>query len=319
MKALRLVQDQIGSTPVLSLVTVAKPKLIPNHVIVKVHASAIHPSDVLNAHGGFPYTTYPRVPGRDYAGTIVEGPPDRIGDEVYGTSGFTHAFTLDGFHAEYCLVSENAVAPKPKNLSFSEAACIGVPFTTASLTLRRASTSSSDVVLVLGANGAVGSAVVQVAKDKGCRVLRASRSDNEDINTSKDPELAGLAALTQNRGVDVIVDTVGQPALMKAAVGRLAPGGRLAFIAAPRSGSTDIAIELKDFYREEKMLVGCNSLRYTVEEFAQVMAGMTPDFEKGLLKAAKEGEWTKVRLEDAVEGYERAGKRTGEKIVLVME
>lgn len=63
--------------------------------------------------------------------------------------------------SEYCLVHEDALAPKPKSLSFAQAACVGVPFTTAALTLRRANTSSSDTVLVLGAAGSVGSAVVQ--------------------------------------------------------------------------------------------------------------------------------------------------------------
>jgi len=318
MKALRLTRETAGSPTVVSLVELPKPALIPNHVLIKVHASAIHPSDVLNAHGGFPFTTFPRVPGRDYAGTIVEGPADRIGEEVYGTSGFTHAFTVDGFHAEYCLVSEDAVAPKPKNLSFVQAACVGVPFTTGSLVLRRVNTSPTDVVLVTGASGAVGSATVQLAKSKGSRVITATRSDSDDINTSKDPELTGVNALTQGRGVDVIVDTVGQPALVQAAVAKLAQGGRLSFIAAPRSGSTELIVDMKEFYREERILVGCNSLKYSAAQMAKELAAISPSFEKGLLKAAGAGEWTEMKLEDGVEAYEKASTRGAGKFVIVM-
>lgn len=264
-------------------------------------------------------TKFPRVPGRDYAGTVVEGPAERIGEEIYGTSGFTQAFVEDGAHAEFILVPEGAVAPKPKNLSFAQAACIGVPFTTASLTLRRANVSAGDVVLVLGANGAVGSAVVQVAKSKGCRVLSATRTDSDDVNTAKDPELTAVDALTEGKGVDVVVDTVGQPALTKAAILKLGRGGRLAFITAPRTGATDLALEMTDFYRMEKAAIGCNSLLYSVEEFADLLKTLTPSFEKGDLKATGESEWSHVKLDDGVDAYEKAKQRGAGKFVIVTE
>ena len=318
MKALRLTRQAASSAPILSLETIAKPALKPGHLLVKVHASAIHPSDLINARGGFGLTTFPRVPGRDYAGTVVEGPAGRIGEEVYGTSGFTQAFVEDGAQAEFILVPEGAVAPKPQTLSFAQAACIGVPFTTASLTLRRANLSAGDVVLVLGANGAVGSAVVQIAKSKGCRVLSATRADGDDVNTAKDPELSAVDALTEGKGVDVVVDTVGQPALTSAAVLKLGRGGRLAFIAAPRTGATDLALEMTDFYRKEKTVIGCNTLLYSVEEFAELLKTLTPSFQEGDLKAAEENEWTQVKLEDGVDAYEKAKQRGAGKFVLVM-
>lgn len=319
MKALRLTRQDAASPPILSLETLPKPTLSPGHLLVKVHASAIHPSDILNLKGAFAFATFPRVPGRDYAGTVVEGPPERIGEEVYGTSGSTQAFTEDGAQAEFILVPESAVAPKPKNISFALAACIGVPFTTAALTLRRANVSAGDVVLVLGANGAVGSAVVQIAKSKGCRVLSATRTDSDDVNTAKDPELSAVDALTEGKGVDVVVDTVGQPALTRAAVMKLGRGGRLAFIAAPRTGATDLPLEMTDFYRKEKTVIGCNTLLYSVEEFAELMTAMTPGFEKGDLKPAGEEEWVHVKLDDGVDAYDKAKQRGGGKFVIVME
>ncbi|KAF7877154.1 hypothetical protein EAF04_000839 [Stromatinia cepivora] len=319
MKALRLILDYPGGAPRLVLEDVPKPTLIPNHLIVKVHASAIHPSDVLNSKGGFPYTTFPRIPGRDFSGTVVEGPSDKIGQEVYGTSGNTIAFTEDGFQAEYCLVPENSVAPKPKSLSFTQAACIGVPFTTASLMLSRAHAKKGETVLVTGANGAVGSATVQLAKSMGCRVLSATRSDNDDVNTATDPELKAVDRLTDGKGVDVVADTVGQPDLVRAAVGKLARGGRLSFIASPRGGAdTGLTLDMLSFYRGEKSLVGCNTLAYGAGEFAVQLKEMAEKFEKGLLKGAEDGSWTEIKLENGVEAYEKASERKAGKFVIVM-
>lgn len=62
---------------------------------------------------------------------------------------------------------------KPRNLSFAQAARVGVPSTTASNALRRAGTLPSDIVLVLGAFGMLGSAVVPLAKGIGCQVITA--------------------------------------------------------------------------------------------------------------------------------------------------
>lgn len=196
---------------------------------------------------------------------------------------------------------------------------MGVPFTTAALVLKRGGAKSGETVLVLGANGAVGSAVVQLAKLKGCKVLSGTRGSDGDVNTAADPELEAVAKLTGGRGVDVVIDTVGSPALTKAATERLGKGGRLAFIAAPRSGSTELGIEMTGFYRAEKTLVGCNTLLYAVEEMATVLAEIAPAFESGELKAAAEGEWKEVNLDDGVGAYEKAGQRGGGKYVIVME
>ncbi|APA08886.1 hypothetical protein SS1G_02701 [Sclerotinia sclerotiorum 1980 UF-70] len=319
MKALRLILEYPGGTPRLVLEDVPKPILRQNHLIVKVYASAIHPSDILNSKGGFPYTTFPRIPGRDFSGIVVEGPSDRIGEEVYGTSGTTIAFTEDGFPAEYCLVPENAVAPKPKSLSFIQAACVGVPFTTANLMLSRAHVKKGEIVLVTGANGAVGSAIVQLAKSMGCRVLSATRSDNDDVNTATDPELKAVDSLTDGKGIDIVADTVGQPSLVKAAINKLARGGRLSFIAAPRGGAdTGLTIDMLSFYRGEKSLVGCNTLVCGAEELAVQLKEMAEKFEKGLLKGAEEGSWTEIKLENGVEAYEKASERKAGKFVIVM-
>jgi len=92
----------------------------------------------------------------------------------------------------------------------------------------------------------------------------------------------------------------------------------LAFIAAPRMGTTELGIEMTDFYRLEKTLVGCNTLLYPVEEFAELMKDLTKGFEKGDLKAAKAGEYNEVKLEDGVEAYSKAGQKGAGKFAIVV-
>ena len=217
MKAFRVTKN--GSNLAQELVTVKKPTLRPGYALVKVRASAINPSDVGNSKGWFPHTTFPRTMGRDHSGVVEDGPSHLKGLEVYGTSGPDFSFTEDGAHAEYCLVREDALAPKPTNLSFAQAATIGVPFTTATSVLQRAYTTATDKVLVLGANGAVGSAAIQIARLMGCRVFTAARSDAADVNLVKDPSLSNAMGLVEGSGFDVIVDAVGDVALMRSAWG----------------------------------------------------------------------------------------------------
>ncbi|KAH8548223.1 zinc-type alcohol dehydrogenase-like protein [Umbelopsis sp. PMI_123] len=254
MNALRITKDTAGSAATsLSVTKVPIPQRTPGSLLVKIYAAAINPSDVLNASGGFPHTTFPRIPGRDFAGVIVESDSaELIGQRVLGTSGNSLSFSQDGAHAEYCIVTANSVALMPGNLTFSQASSIGTPFTTAFIALERAQTTSTNSVLVLGASGAVGSAAVQ--------------SSNTDINTPADPQLTKVNELTDGHGVDIVIDTVGDPALMRAALDVLAVRGRISYIAAPRTGSTEGTFDMKNLYRTEQSIIGCSSLKYTIDE-----------------------------------------------------
>jgi NADPH2:quinone reductase len=314
MKALKLTKT--GEIPHLSYTDVPKPTLSPGYIIVKVKASAIQPSDILNSKGAFPYTTFPRVPGRDFSGIVDEGPDNLVGLEVFGTSGNKQAFSVDGAQAEYILVPEGAVALKPKSLSFTLAATVGVPYTTAATALKRSGAKKGDFLLVIGANGAVGSAVVQLAKGKGCKVLQASRQETAHVNTSTDPEMKSVDTLTDGKGVAAIIDTVGQPTLTAAAVTKLSRGGTLAFIAGPRGGNQDLTFNMVDFYRNERTIAGVNTLLYSAEEYAKELKWISEQFDNNLLAAGKESK--QVRLEEGVAAYQSAAMKGAEKFVIVM-
>ncbi|SCU93370.1 LADA_0G02718g1_1 [Lachancea dasiensis] len=312
MKAIVLRRNSNAETPLVELKEVGIPIVPPGSVLVKVIASAIQPSDLINARGGFPYTTFPRIPGRDFAGYIATGP--RCGEQIYGSSGYTHGFTCDGFHAEYRVIPESSIVTKPTNISFKQAACMGVPFSTARILLSRANVRDVETVLVIGAFGSVGSAVTQLARAQGCSVITAGRSKNADIDTTMDTNLSGLDSITQGRGVNVVIDTTGVPALIEAAINKLAHGGRIAIIAA--LGDVKLSIDIKDFYRQEKSLIGCNSLSYSMSEIAEQIRSLGADFEIKKLMPPSQGLWTEIGLEQAVEIYKSGSASTGKFVVV---
>src|SRR3954454_24074379 len=130
----------------------------PTDLLIEVKAAAVNPSDVKAATGLMPYAVFPRTPGRDYAGIVIDGPQSWIGREVFGSSGDL-GIRRDGTHATHLAVEADAVVEKPKGLSWEEAAGIGVPFVTAMEGLRRAGIpKAGETVLVMGVNGKVGQA-----------------------------------------------------------------------------------------------------------------------------------------------------------------
>jgi NADPH:quinone reductase-like Zn-dependent oxidoreductase len=99
MKAIRIAAFS-NSLDNLKLETIPDLPLLPGEVKVQVMAACINPSDVKNVQGKMEGTTLPRIPGRDFAGIVVEGPPNLAGREVWGTGGDV-GFTRDGSHAEF--------------------------------------------------------------------------------------------------------------------------------------------------------------------------------------------------------------------------
>lgn len=316
MKALQLTRTSSTVPPELKTVELPIPQLKHGYALVRIHYASIQPSDKLNSQGSFPSTTYPRVLGRDYSGTVIDISSENaeskswIGKQVYGTSGSSLGFNMDGTHAQYCLIPENALVEKPIQLSPIQAATIGVPFTTAMICLQRAQAKADDVVLVLGASGAVGSAVVQIAKAMGCKVLTAARRGNPDVSLGPDASIEEtISTLTGGKGVDVVVDTVGDLALMAVLVEQLAVQGRYAWITGPRAGSSQLSFDVLKAYRKEISLVGCNSVARTLEQTAEYLRSVNSWIEAGLLNAGDGAQFTAVKIDDAIAaGYEKPQK-----------
>src|SRR5450830_1825646 len=122
---------------ILAVADMARPTPGPQQCVVEVHSAGVNPSDVKATLGAMPHAVWPRTPGRDYAGVVIDGPAALIGKEVWGSGGEL-GIGRDGTHAKYLLLDVAAIREKPKSISMLEAGAVGVPFITAYEGLRRA-------------------------------------------------------------------------------------------------------------------------------------------------------------------------------------
>lgn len=317
-----IVIHQFGDPKQLKVEEVPAPDPRDGEVLVAVKAASINPSDVKNVAGAMHGTTLPRIPGRDFAGTVVRGAADLIGREVWGTGGDI-GFTRDGSHAEYILLPQTAVTAKPPALSLEAAGSAGLTFITAwSAMVIAAAVSSGETALIIGASGGVGSAAVQIAKARGARVIGAVRSDDDspsvrangadEVINSKSVNLAdAVRSLTNNRGADVTFDTSGM--MFAEAVEVAGMDGRIPVITAPADGKS--AFNLRSVYRKELRVTGVDTRRLDAVACASLLAQMTPHFASGQFKA-KPGK--PLPLSAVVEAYEQAA-RGGGRILLRLD
>src|ERR1700716_3169792 len=216
VRLLAKADDPASLAPVIERRTLSRAA---NELLIEVKAAAVNPSDVKAATGLMPYAVFPRTPGRDYAGVVIDGPSPWIGREVFGSSGDL-GIRRDGSHATHLAVEADAVVEKPKNISWEEAAGIGVPFVTAMEGFRRAGMpKQSETVLVMGVNGKVGQAAAQIATWHGARVLGVVRkaepyeghssSTVEVIDASAVDVATRVRKLTDGRGANIVFNTVG--------------------------------------------------------------------------------------------------------------
>jgi NADPH2:quinone reductase len=290
MRALQL--RKFGPVSNLRLVELADPKADPDTAIVKVAAGAISPSDVKNVEGMMEGATLPRVPGRDYAGTVVSGPAEWIGVEVWGTGGEI-GYSIDGSHAEQIAVPIASLRRKPKTLSLEQAAVIGITYLAAWVGIvEYARLAPGETLLVIGAGGGVGSAAAQIGKWRGARVLGVDRhplpSDSaaaiaiDDFFVLEGEMLDQIVSrATSGRGAQVIFDTVGGP-MFEPALKALGHRGRQVEITSV--GDRRVSFDLLDFYHNERQLLGVDTRKRNATESAAVLEALTPFFEDGAFR-----------------------------------
>jgi NADPH2:quinone reductase len=289
MRALRF--EKVGSLDALSIQDVPVPRPAADEVLVQVKAAAINPSDIKNVLGKMHITTLPRTPGRDFAGVVVEGPKDLLGKSVYGTGG-NLGFGRDGSHAEFLAIPSGAILPLPANLSFAQAAGVGVAYMTAWTALVNAARlQKGETVLITGTTGNVGTVAAWVARHAGAKVFGTVRATADLAKVGQLPVAAwidlqqtdlpgGVRAATSGRGVDVVFDLVGG-AMFEPCLQSLAFRGRQVAIAS--NPDPRVAFNLVDFYHNESRLLGVDSLKWSFEEAAGILRSLTPLLESGAL------------------------------------
>jgi NADPH:quinone reductase len=316
MKALRF--STYGPPSELSLQELPIPALGEGEVLVQIKASSINPSDIGTVAGRF-HSQLPMTPGRDYAGIVVEG-GSWTGKKVWGT-GAGFGTVRPGAHAEFVAVPAAWLSEKPETLSMEKAAVVGVPYLAAWQSLVEAGNiGEGERLLVTGAGGAVGSAAIQIAHWKGASVIAADLSHpapGADVFLNlQDIDLeSGVRQVTSNRGVDLVLDTVGGD-LFPACLRALRVGGRQIAIANAAGAKAEVQFNLTDFYHHQLHLIGVDTQKLTGPQIAAVMNRLREGFDAGFLEV---GQPELNPFESALQVYQNvAEKKTRVKQVLVL-
>jgi len=257
-----------GGLDVLRLEDLPDPEVSAGRVVVRVKAVALNHLDIWVREGWAGLKlAFPHVPGADVAGVVeavgpgVKGvaPGDEVvvnpgiscgrcraclsGDDVMCRDYSILGEHVSGGYAQKVGVPSQNVVPKPKNLSFDEAACVPLVFLTAWHALvARAGVRAGETVLVHAAGSGVGSAGIQIAKLLGATVIATAGSDakcerarqlgaDHAVNYSRQDFLAEVRRITGKRGVDVLFEHVGKATWEKSLLA-LARGGRLVTVGA---------------------------------------------------------------------------------------
>ena len=234
-----------GGPEVIAVETAPVPAPGPGQVLVEVVAAGVNRPDCIQRAGAYPPPPgESQIPGLEIAGRIValgESVDHRkVGDEICALVG-------SGGYADYCVAESALCLPKPKALSLVEAA--GVPetyFTVYDNVFTRGKLKAGETILVHGGSSGIGSTAIQLAKHAGATVIATAGSDEKcafckslgadhAINYRTQDFVAEVKAITQKRGVDVVLDMVGGAYIPKN-VSILGMEGRLVQIAFLQSG-----------------------------------------------------------------------------------
>jgi len=224
MKAIQF--HEYGSYDKLELKHLPHPVIKDNQLLVKVNFSAVNPVDDTVRSGRIPQAKkLPMILGNEGSGTVVKGNAEfpegsRVIISAFTPNGFIRGILSDGLWQEYVAVEPSELIMAPATVTGEEAAAL-MGFFSAQACLNKAEFSAGKSVLSLAVGGAVGNAGVQLAKAHGAsivittagsgskmKIAQAAGFDNI-INLPEEPISEGVARITQGKGVDIVIDSVG--------------------------------------------------------------------------------------------------------------
>jgi propanol-preferring alcohol dehydrogenase len=286
MKAVRLIEVQRP----LQQQNIAMPLIGENDVLVRVKAAGICHTDVHYRAGKSPVYPLPRTLGHEIAG-IVEQVGNRVttikvgdrvcvhyvlscgtcyycstGNEQFCIQGSMIGRYVDGGYAEYVSVPQSNLVPLPNEIPFDQGAIMMCSSSTAFHALRKSRLQGGETVAIFGIGG-LGISAVQLAYTLGAldvyaidinadKLKLAQKYGAIPVNALSNDPVSEIRSLTQGKGVDVAIEMIGLPQVMKQAVQSLAVMGRAAIV-----GISERPLEI-DTYREllgkEAEIIGTN-------------------------------------------------------------
>ena len=318
------VAHRFGGPEVVQVERVPKPVPKPDELLLRVHASTVSIADHRTRSRDLPkgmwfyvpialgvFRPRKRVLGMDVAGVV-----EAVGDEVTGFAPGDEVIAMlggsFGAHAEYARVPQSdAIALKPRNLTFEESASLVFGGYTALAYLNRVDLGEGSEVLVNGASGAVGTAVVQLAKQRGATVTGVCSAGKADLVRSLGADhvidRASEDFATGGRTYDVIVECGGD-APFERVEQSLKPGGALLLVITSLGG----------------MLTASRHTRRSGKTVAFKPGPVSHEDLAGLSRLAEEGEFRPVidrtfDLDDVVEAhrYVDSGRKRGNVVLRI--
>lgn len=234
MRAVRI--HQFGPPEVLQIDDVPLPALASGEILVRVAASGVGPWDALIRSGGSALAQHlPLTLGSDFAGSVAAVDPSvaelRVGDPVFGST-----FGFVGAYADFVAVPQGKVAPKPARIGDIEAASVPVVAVTALQMLDRAGPIAGKAVLIHGAAGGVGSFAVQLAAQRGARVIANAAPADEpyvrELGAHAVVDLRSQGFQAVREPIDIVLDLIGGN-VQRQSLEVLKRGGSLISVVAP--------------------------------------------------------------------------------------
>ncbi|HUP29269.1 MAG TPA: zinc-binding alcohol dehydrogenase family protein [Usitatibacter sp.] len=295
----------------------------PGEAVIEVHAAGINPSDAKAMLGLMPSAVFPRTPGRDFAGVVIDGPGDWMGREVWGSGGDI-GISRNGSHAERLTLPRAALSEKPRALSMLAAGTVGVPFVTAYEGFRRSGMPrADDVVAIFGASGKVGQAAVQLATRAGATVFAVDRRGDAPrghasrpvryIDASREKASEVIRAETAGRGALHVLNTVGSPYFAEANAS-MAKRATQVFIATQERA---VPFDIFAFYRGMHTYAGVDTLALTAADCAPIFDALRPGFEDGTLRPFTVEAAGTYALEAAGDAYRQVLKGSAERLAFM--
>ncbi len=293
MKAIIRTGD--GGPEVLQLDDAPSPEPTETQLLVDVHATALNRADMIQRRGG-----YPPPPGEsEILGLEIAGTVSAMGSTVEGVSEGDRVFGLvgGGGYAEQAVIDYRMAMPIPDEWTFEQAAAVPEVFFTANeniFTLGKL--SAGETILIHAGGSGVGSAGVQISHHTGATVFvtagTSEKIDNckrlgavEGINYKQEDFVAEIGRLTDERGVDVVLDFIGAP-YFERNLSILKTKGRLLQVGLIGGATTEI--NLNTVMRNRLQIIGSVMRPQSIDEKIAItqrfMERWLPELKRGTLR-----------------------------------
>lgn len=321
MKA--LVAKQFGTPPDMVIEDRAAPTPLSGHSIVRIHAALVNPLSQQVRQGFIPGAEAPLVLGVDGSGIVEESGTFAPGTRVAISGGGMLGVMQDGLQQELVAIEDARLFPLPDAFDLEVGAAFMVNFVTAHQAMKRVGkVEAGQLIVVSGASGAVGQALLQVGRALGARTV-ALVSDRTKVDAAQAVGATHVVDLETQNPVTKVMDLTGGTGAAMAfdTVGGMMTGQlfgcirqRGAVISIGFAGGTDAVLDLVDIVVQEKRLLGYDVFLETSEELRKAFDVLADHVKNGVISPRIDSIFA---LEDHEKAYARLTSRQATGAILL--